>query len=310
MVAVDSFDVVIAGGGLAGSTLGGVLARAGLGVLVVEKEPRFRDRIRGELTWPWGHAEALRAGLGDLLDQAAWVALPTLDVFQDGLRVDSVSWPAVSIDELPALGFSHPQLQEAALGWAAAQGAGVERPAKLVGLTDVPSPSVTVVQDGRVREYRARVVIGADGKQSAARRWVGAKTMVDPEHHRFGGVALSGVRSDPGAFGWISTPGTAVAWFARDDTSSRVYVRASADRIHETGINQSVTSFVSFAAGFMPEGVWSPPSKWGRSGSSPIAAPGRPASRRGEWCWLETQQAPWIPVKGLVHHCCSATCAN
>ncbi len=77
-----SFDVVIAGGGLAGSSLGGVLARAGLGVLVVEKESGFRDRIRGELTWPWGHYEALRAGLGEPLDQVGVVPLPVLDFYQ------------------------------------------------------------------------------------------------------------------------------------------------------------------------------------------------------------------------------------
>jgi flavin-dependent dehydrogenase len=53
-MAARSFDVVIAGGGLTGSSLGGVLARSGLGVLVVEKESGFRDRIRGELTFPWG----------------------------------------------------------------------------------------------------------------------------------------------------------------------------------------------------------------------------------------------------------------
>jgi flavin-dependent dehydrogenase len=46
------FDLIIVGGGIAGSTLGGVLARDGLGVLVVEKEARFRDRIRGAGTWP------------------------------------------------------------------------------------------------------------------------------------------------------------------------------------------------------------------------------------------------------------------
>jgi len=36
-MAARTFDVVIAGGGLAGSSLAGVLARSGLGVLVVEK---------------------------------------------------------------------------------------------------------------------------------------------------------------------------------------------------------------------------------------------------------------------------------
>jgi menaquinone-9 beta-reductase len=49
-----SFDVVIVDGGIAGSCLGGVLARAGLGEVVLEKELRFRDRVRGNGTWTYG----------------------------------------------------------------------------------------------------------------------------------------------------------------------------------------------------------------------------------------------------------------
>src|SRR5215207_4522575 len=102
----ESFDVVIAGGGLAGSSLGGVLARSGLGVLVVEKERGFRDRIRGELAWPWGHSEALRAGLGEALDEAGVVPQPMIDFYGSGQRVDSVRWEEISIDALPAIAFS------------------------------------------------------------------------------------------------------------------------------------------------------------------------------------------------------------
>ena len=69
MVPTRSYDVIVAGGGIAGSTLAGVLARSGLGVLVVEKEARFRDRVRGEGTVPYGVAEAMRMGLGDLLKE-------------------------------------------------------------------------------------------------------------------------------------------------------------------------------------------------------------------------------------------------
>ena len=54
-------DIVV-GGVLAGSALAGLLAQAGLGVMVVEREAGFRDRIRGELTWPWGVAEARAVG--------------------------------------------------------------------------------------------------------------------------------------------------------------------------------------------------------------------------------------------------------
>jgi ribulose 1,5-bisphosphate synthetase/thiazole synthase len=36
MTRTPVFDVIVVGGGIAGSALGGVLARAGLGVLVVE----------------------------------------------------------------------------------------------------------------------------------------------------------------------------------------------------------------------------------------------------------------------------------
>jgi NADPH-dependent 2,4-dienoyl-CoA reductase/sulfur reductase-like enzyme len=43
------YDLIIAGGGLAGSALAIVMARSGHRVLVVERETRFRDRIRGEM---------------------------------------------------------------------------------------------------------------------------------------------------------------------------------------------------------------------------------------------------------------------
>jgi len=187
-----SFDVVIAGGGLAGSSLGGVLARCGLGVLVVEKESGFRDRIRGELSFPWGHSEALRAGLGEPLQQLGVVPLPEMGFYEKGRRVDGLAWGSISIDGLPAIGFSHPRLQEVLLSWAESQGATVLRPAKVVGVGDGQGATVSVRSGGTLSDYRARLVVGADGKTSGVRRWLQAETVTDPEHHRFGGLLLSG----------------------------------------------------------------------------------------------------------------------
>ena len=249
-----SFDVVIAGGGLAGASLGGVLARSGLGVLVVEKERGFRDRIRGELAWPWGHSEALRAGLGEALDEAGVVTQPMVEFYGDRQRVDSVRWEEISIDALPAIAFSHPHLQETLLTWAASQGATVLRPAKVVGVRDGNRPSMTVLEDGRTREFQARLTVGADGKNSGARQWLGADTLTDPEHHRFGGLLLSGLTWDD-TFGWATTPAAAVGWFATGTDSGRVYIRLAADRVRETGVGRTVDAFVAFADEYTPEGT-------------------------------------------------------
>ena len=255
MATPRSVDVLVAGGGLAGSTLAGVLARAGLGVLVVEKEARFRDRVRGEVTWPWGVAEALRAGLGELFDLAGRVELPALLTYQEGQLVDTYRWETDSIDGLPGIGFSHPHLQETAIAWAQSGGATVVRPAKAIGLASDGEPVVTVVEDGRQVDYRARLVVGADGKRSMTRGWLGAQPVEDPEHHRFGGVVLSGVRSGREAVHWAPTPGATVSWFSRGADSTRVYLRLTADRITQTGVGRTVGAFVAFAAGFMPAGA-------------------------------------------------------
>ena len=45
---MDRFDVVIVGGGIAGSALASVLAPAGMSVLLLERVVEYRDKVRGE----------------------------------------------------------------------------------------------------------------------------------------------------------------------------------------------------------------------------------------------------------------------
>jgi 2-polyprenyl-6-methoxyphenol hydroxylase-like FAD-dependent oxidoreductase len=144
MAPTQAFDVIVVGGGLAGSALAGVLAQGGLGVLVVEREAGFRDRIRGELSWPWGVAEARELGLEAVLQQAGRVELPAVQFYEDQ-RV-AVTEPFESV---PMIGFSHPRLQEALFTWAGVQGATTVRPAKATGFAINGRPTVTVVADGR-----------------------------------------------------------------------------------------------------------------------------------------------------------------
>jgi 2-polyprenyl-6-methoxyphenol hydroxylase-like FAD-dependent oxidoreductase len=248
------FDVAIVGGGIAGSSLGGVLARAGLGVVVVEKEARFRDRIRGEASWPWGVAEARRAGLVDLLDAAGTVELRAFKRYENGQPVATV-WERPASGDIPGIGFLHPRFQEAAFAWAEAQGATTIRPAKATRFSGNGRPSLTVAVDGGETEFTARLIVGADGKLSMTRRWTGGKSVADPENHRMGGVLVSGAvyEREWNSFSWVSCE--AVNWFAAGPEMTRLYLVMPAQRLRETGVDRSFAALVAFAAGHAPEGA-------------------------------------------------------
>jgi 2-polyprenyl-6-methoxyphenol hydroxylase-like FAD-dependent oxidoreductase len=248
------FDVVIVGGGIAGSTLGGVLARGGLGVLVIEKEPRFRDRIRGEGTWPWGVAEARRAGLSDLMDAAGTVEMRAFKRFENGQPVETV-WEQLAPDDVPGMGFVHPRFQEAAFAWAEARGATTIRPAKATRFSRNGRPSLSVAVDGSETEFTARLIVGADGKLSMTRRWTGGGSVSDPENHRMGGVLVSGAVFERGWDNFSWAPGEAVNWFAAGPEMTRLYLIMTAPRLQETGVDRSFAALVDFAAGHMPEGA-------------------------------------------------------
>ena len=67
----ESFDVIVVGGGLGGASAASVLARAGLDVLVLERETVFRDRVRGEWLAAWGALELDAMGLRTVAARAA-----------------------------------------------------------------------------------------------------------------------------------------------------------------------------------------------------------------------------------------------
>src|SRR3954452_3811363 len=247
-----SFDVIVVGGGIAGSCLGGVLARAGLGVLVLEKEPRFRDRVRGECTWPWGVADARRVGLQDLLDRVGTVSQCAYTLYENRLPVESL-WELEMVDDVPAMGFVHPELQEAAFVWAAEQGATTLRPAKATRFVRNGQPSLTVTVDGHDAEYGARLIVGADGKQSGARRWTGGESVADPQHHRMGGVLVSGATIDRERVNYFWTPGLGGVWLAAGPEMTRLYLILSAAQLNQVGADRSFDAFVAFAADYMPE---------------------------------------------------------
>lgn len=200
-MSVETYDVAVAGGGVAGSTLALVLARAGMSVAVVEREARFRDRVRGDALFPWGATEAARLGIADLLPDAGARPLPVWQTYEERQPRPPYHWA----DDVPTgdvlWGVDHPLLQETLLQRAGEGGARVIRPAKARQPRSGPGGALVVPIEGSGTPdaVRARLVVGADGSEAGSRRWIGARTMRDPIHHLLGGCLIDDVDLDPDA---------------------------------------------------------------------------------------------------------------
>ena len=123
-------------------------------------------------------------------------------------------WATVSVDSLPAIGFSHPRLQEVVLTWAESLGVTVLRPAKVVSVGDFDHPTVSVVGgDGRLTEYQARLVVGADGVRSSVRALAGIAGRVSPYGHAAVVANFACEHAHLGrAFQWFLPDGGVLAW--------------------------------------------------------------------------------------------------
>ena len=193
------YDLVIVGGGLAGSALAVAMARHGARVLVLERESRFRDRVRGETIHPWGVAELRALGLeAPLLERCAhpvrqWAS------FMDGTPRPRRDLVATTPHGTGSLDYFHPEMQETLIDLARVAGAEVRRQTTVARVLAGDIPAVVVEQAGDAEEIRARLVVGADGRTSRVRAWGGFVVRRDPECDRISGLLFHGVPADPDA---------------------------------------------------------------------------------------------------------------
>ena len=183
------YDLVIVGGGICGASLATVMGRAGSQVLLLERETQFRDRVRGEFVQPWGPTELDRLGIYGLLRDAGANELPFLAT--GSKRSPPRNYPATTDFGRPALAFYHPQIQEALVGAAGGAGAEVRRGAAVQAVHRGSRPSVEFTHNGSIESITARLVVGADGRASGARKALGLR-----QHERDVGRLLAGVLLD------------------------------------------------------------------------------------------------------------------
>jgi flavin-dependent dehydrogenase len=111
-------EILVAGGGPAGSSLAAMLARAGRGVVLIEREAGPHDKVCGEFI-----SREAADGLADLgLEPAGLGAVPIRDV-----RLVSGRKSAEAALPFPALSLSRRRLDEALLGLAAEAGVQLRR---------------------------------------------------------------------------------------------------------------------------------------------------------------------------------------
>ena len=175
------YDIITIGGGLGGAALAKAMAENGKRVLVVEREEQFKDRVRGEQMSTWGVEEARLLGIYDLLVGSCANQMKWWDMYVGSMQVMHREFAATSPQGLPNLTFYHPQMQETLLTAAKAAGAEVWRGARVSGLEPGPEPVAEIERDGDRHRLSARLIVGADGRNSVTRKWGGFAAQEDPD---------------------------------------------------------------------------------------------------------------------------------
>ena len=220
-----TYVAIIVGGGLAGSALAEQLARSNHSVLILERETRFKDRVRGENMLPWGVAAARRLGIYDDLVAAGGHPAPMWMTYAMGHANPPRDLRSTTPGADSMLNMFHPALQETVLARAIAAGAEVKRGATVLGVNVGPdkSPSVTFEHNGATQTLNARIVIGADGRASQMRTWAGFEVQRNPDFLTIAGTLLEGTNVPDAAAHFCMGPGVATFWAPLGGQRSRTY---------------------------------------------------------------------------------------
>ena len=229
------FDLIIIGGGLVGGSLACALRDTGLRIAVVEavaaeapNQPSYDERV---IALSLG-SQRIFTGMG-LWDQIAPHAEPILKVHVSDRGRCGFAHLDHAEERVESLGYVTPaRAMGAAIGACLEDAQGIEllRPARLIGLRHQGDHvDVEVASGGHSRLLQARLLVAADGGESAVRRRLGLKvrerdyghhaiiSTVTPERPDSGTAFERFTDSGPLALLPMTEGRWSVVWTARDD---------------------------------------------------------------------------------------------
>ncbi len=242
-----SYDLIVVGGGVAGSALAGRVAASGASVLILERETEFKDRVRGEWTAPWGVLELERLRIFDVLKERA----SAHDLPKHHTGIVALFGSADDMRERyepgrAALTFFHPDAQEALAGWAAEQGVEVIRGARVTGLEQGEPASVTWSGE-QAGSASAPLVVAADGRNSLGRRALGREEQHRGEARLWAGVLMDNLDwpEDTGMLLFDPDSYFGGATFPQGNGRARVYLGYTASQQPRLSGERDLEAFLS-----------------------------------------------------------------
>ncbi|PWS50855.1 monooxygenase [Streptomyces sp. FT05W] len=230
MATAERMDVVVVGGGIAGSALAAALAGDGYQVLLLERQTVYRDKVRGEVINCWGVVELLELGLEECLLKAGGTYVDRFVGYDEIVDPEVAQANAIPLDQMipgirGVLDVGHPEACEALATAAAEAGATVVRGIGDVTVTGGANPVVRYEYDDVEYDVPCRMIVGADGRTSTVRRQLGVSLTQTPPNSLGGGMLVEDLHDWPVNVTSIGTEGDLLYFvFPREGARARLYL--------------------------------------------------------------------------------------
>ncbi len=225
------YDALIIGARCSGAATAMLLARAGLSVLLVERDRHGADTLSTLALMRAGVLQLHRWGLLDRVKAAGTPPVTSTSFFYGD---ESITVPIKPRDGVEALYSPRRTVIDALLSEAAAEaGADVRYGPRLVdllrGQEDRITGAVIEERDGRRQEVAAEIVIGADGLRSTVAKLVDAPTYRKGTHACGVAYTFWPALENKGNR-WYYRPGTSVGAIPTNDGDTCIFAAAPASR--------------------------------------------------------------------------------